>query len=432
MRKIFCAVVLVLALFGAAWGQDIVVSGDIGFSVYGNGTPPDGDNSDPLWPFDYASGNSVTVKSGGKVTGEVFGGYAYSDDMVAATAAAEDNIVTVEIGGDVTVDITGGHAYGDGTADAEAMNNKVKITGGKVQGGMGGNAYSTGSSGNAIASGNEVTITGGLFDADIRGGVAHSTDGNATATDNIMTISGSPEFDPTSLWLTGGNAWSGGGTATSSGNKLALKTKIEVQAVEHFQLMDFYLPAGLKSGDAMLTVAAAWPVDLVSVDIKITGMGAQVGENLSVGESVILISKITGKPASPDISGPVEMPGGTWTFSTDGGVLTATLEEYSELYAAKIALAELIGEAEAEVAKAEAEGKNAAAIALMKTEIAKAKTALESETATVLSVKTATEDLQTALNAFRKAIKSDGGGCNAGLIYGLALLALPFVLKRKG
>ncbi|MCL2011034.1 MAG: hypothetical protein FWG71_10910, partial [Synergistaceae bacterium] len=127
-RVASCALVLALGLFfvplPAFAAQHIVIDTDVGDTwVYGNSPNPNGTQE----PNELtATGNSVTVNSGGKVDLSVICGYA---DSTSDNAAATGNSVTVNSGGTVGRSVYGGYARSD-SGTATATGNSVTVNSG--------------------------------------------------------------------------------------------------------------------------------------------------------------------------------------------------------------------------------------------------------------------------------------------------------------
>ncbi|WP_370677193.1 autotransporter domain-containing protein [Pleomorphomonas sp. PLEO] len=241
---------------GAANHNSVVMNGGNGGDIYGGRSGSGG-----------ATDNSVTVNGGTAHT--VVGGFAGSG------SAIERNSVVIN-GGTVSDDV-----YGAWSITTESLNNTVEISGGQVGTVVGGYAqYSS-------AKFNSVTISGGtLTGAYIAGGQSV----NGSATDNTVTISGSPVITNNNLKLYGGYCVGACGDMFA-GNRLELKTAgLSVAGLSNFQYLDFYLPTSLASGGTMLTVSGT--ADLTNgsgtsstVNVGINGASSA----LAVGDSVTLI-----------------------------------------------------------------------------------------------------------------------------------------------
>ena len=207
--------------------------------------------------------NRVTLNSG--TVGYVYGAINRND-----TEAVTGNTVEIN-GGSVNGviyygQITGGRSYNN------ASGNTVKINGGSVSGFVHG-GYAP-SSRNGIASDNTVEISGGTVEGafiyggstgmgefssipSVEGGSGSTGDASwsagstATASNNTVTIRGTPTFG-SDVWLYGGIS------ASPTGNTLNLHTAgLTVYHMSSFQKLHFYLPATLEPNGTMLTVARA-------------------------------------------------------------------------------------------------------------------------------------------------------------------------------
>ena len=233
-------------------GQTITIDGNVGHTVYGNGTPPDGSGTagDP-------SNNTVNINNGGTVTGggDVFGGYVYS----AGSATANDNRVTVNSGGTVTGTVYGGRAAGDTAATASG--NTVIINGGTVNEDVYGGYAEANSTATATAQNNRVFINGGEVDGNVYGGYADATGGSATATYNTVTISGAPTFG-------GGTALLGGGSSFGTPQDMFTGNTLNVWNyhgspvawVGNFQYFNFLIPS-IQSGPVLTVTGDAYLYD---------------------------------------------------------------------------------------------------------------------------------------------------------------------------
>ena len=151
------------------------------------------------------TGSTVTITSGSTVENSVYGGYSSSSSYRGAVTG---NTVTIT-GGKVTGDV-----YGGRISVGAATGNRVTITDGTVNNGIyGGWGYTD-------ATNNRVTITGGTVKGNVYGGRME----NGNASGNTVTISGGK----VSGYVYGG--WSGAGTATVTGNTVALLSSADVSA----------------------------------------------------------------------------------------------------------------------------------------------------------------------------------------------------------
>jgi len=197
--------------------ENSVISGDAA-SSYGAAT---------------ASNNKVTISGIIIEDGNVFGGYADSN-TVSSTASGN----TVTIGG---ISIVNGNVYGGeanvivatvfdeelgdfvevgGDGNATASNNNVTISGeAQIQLATGGGAALVEGNGSATATNNSVTISGlSVLGGNVYGGEAVSGDGTATASNNIVDINGGTVKG----YVYGGEAYSSEGNATASANSVTI------------------------------------------------------------------------------------------------------------------------------------------------------------------------------------------------------------------
>ncbi|MCA6070771.1 MAG: autotransporter outer membrane beta-barrel domain-containing protein [Endomicrobium sp.] len=166
--------------------QTITIKKIVRGNVYGNGDiSKDGclDNKSKLKHF---SGNRVNIDSGGKVTGQVVGGYSNLDRIGIGSS---DNIVSIN-GGIVKGSILGGAAY-----YKEAAGNTVAIFDGDIAsrrtdytiagaGGIFGGVVAF----DGTATGNSVEIFGGVIRSNFVYGGFVGRDGDVSS--NIVTING--------------------------------------------------------------------------------------------------------------------------------------------------------------------------------------------------------------------------------------------------
>lgn len=219
---------------------------------------------------DYAEQNKVNM-SGGKVTGNVFGGYAQKGNAEqnkvnisggtvteyvcggdALNGSAEQNKVNIS-GGEVgavhggdgeyaeknIVNISGGtvteKVYGGYAVNENAEQNKVNISGGKVTGEVyGGRSYHSSATGNSII----LSGTADVRQANLYGG--YSSSHNATVENNKLII----------------NGWSG--TVKSLNNFNGAEGGIEVQALGGRKY---------KVGDEITVITASGGIGNISMDI---------------------------------------------------------------------------------------------------------------------------------------------------------------------
>jgi hypothetical protein len=253
-----------------------------------------------------ASGNKVYLRGGTYIEVFVLGGFTEN-----AGSSASGNEVHMS-GGEGGVDITGGK----GVNGATATGNKVFISGGnsgQVQGGV---------SDGGSASGNEVHMSGGEVIYNITGGMGYSgatvtgnkvfisggsvgtvsnpgtiyagrTDVPGYATDNSVTISGTPDFSYASIYGTDdATGWA------TAGNTLNMETSgIKAVEVNYFQNYSFKLT----SSATVLTVDNA--ADITGITVTLDDAALKLKE----GDAITLIDAsatgVTGEPATTTVDG---------------------------------------------------------------------------------------------------------------------------------
>ena len=175
--------------------------------------------------------NNQVIISGGNIPDTVFGG-----SINTGTGDVTGNSVSVS-NGTLSV-VLGGASYG-----GDATRNTVTISGGLLQGGAIGGSSVTGN-----AAHNQINISGGKVVGVIFGGAS----GSGNATYNTVTLSGNPDLSTALLF--GGQA----GRDTFTGNTLNLHGyQGRVAGLQNFDILNFVLPASMRSGDTQLTVTGA-------------------------------------------------------------------------------------------------------------------------------------------------------------------------------
>ncbi|MFV0349349.1 MAG: hypothetical protein ACK5JO_12240, partial [Halodesulfovibrio sp.] len=147
-----------------------------------------------------SNGNTVTIGAGfiGSSAIQIFGGYARSVNPWSMTASGN----TVTINGGTASSAFGGLAYVGsmaGSASATASGNTVNLNGGTISNLYGGYATADYLGGTHTASGNIINISGGTVGS-VFGGAVAAPYGTGVATNNIVTISGSPDLSAASLY----------------------------------------------------------------------------------------------------------------------------------------------------------------------------------------------------------------------------------------
>lgn len=191
-----------------------------------------------------ANDNTVTVNGNAFIDGEIYGGWAYSEGSSARAdnnevnvhgnieglyyvaggyayaaddAAAENNRVTMN-GGTVYGDVYGGWASSENGV-AKSDNNTIWLSGeAAVNGNVVGGLVYEGADG-AEANYNNVILDGGIFGEDIYGGYAASGSGSSKANDNQVTMSAGE----VNGFIYGGYAKSDSGSAEASNNGVTVR-----------------------------------------------------------------------------------------------------------------------------------------------------------------------------------------------------------------
>nr|GBO95190.1 outer membrane autotransporter barrel domain protein [Nitratidesulfovibrio sp. HK-II] len=218
---------------------------------------------------------------------DIYGGFAKSVNAFSMTAS--DNTVTIN--GGTAHDVYGGYAYVDsmtGPCVATASGNTININDGSISSVYGGYALAGYVGGTHSASGNTINVSGGTV-ADIVGGYVSAPYGTGLATNNVVTISGSPNLTTAGLYggylsmTTSGDAF--------SGNTLNVKTSgLTVAALSNFQYVNFYLPSSLSAGDTVLTVTGTADLTGSSGRSSIVNVGIDGSSSpLQVGDTITLI-----------------------------------------------------------------------------------------------------------------------------------------------
>jgi len=244
-------------------------------------------------------GNTVTVSgvSTGDIKG-ICGG--------CGASGASYNKVTVESsytgtvsksGAGTEASVAGGFVGGNGNAD----NNEVSISGGIYNAPIYG-----GYSASGAADSNKVMIAGGIYSGPVFGGYAETGD----AKDNTVILNGG---DLSAADIYGGF----GATGTSSGNTLVVGMKnLTVAKVADFQKYTFTLLVGSKNGDTMLNITGTTALTIADGDV----LSVNNVVNLADGDTITLITEATG---TFNLKG--------LTFYLDGVELTDEVGEYFKL-----------------------------------------------------------------------------------------------------
>lgn len=260
-----------------------------------------------------ARNNTVTI-NGGTVScstydaATVYGGNTRDGDR------ALYNTVTIN-GGTVKLNVVGGQG-------GDATDNRVNITDGTVSGEVTGGQSASGNSEN-----NTVNISGGTVQGDVYGGRAQFL---GSATNNTVILSGKPDLSSSTIY--GGYNLLMLPTEIVSGNRLILRTSgLTAQNIENFEQYAFLLPAGIQTGDVLLTLSQSTDLtnngkspfpDFQSIDV--TGDTA-----LSVGDTVTLLKSDAGLTAGTlpeSVSGSHGVTlSYTFKLTADGNAVVATV-----------------------------------------------------------------------------------------------------------
>ena len=266
-----------------------------------------------------SNGNTVTIGAGfiGSSAIQIFGGYAKSVNPWSMTASGN----TVTINGGTANSAFGGLAYVDsmvGPASATASGNTVNLSGGTISNLYGGYAVANYLGGTHTASGNIINISGGTVGSVI-GGAVTAPYGTGVATNNIVTISGSPDLSAANLYggylsmTTSGDAF--------TGNTLNVKTSgLTVNNIANFQYLNFYLPSSLSAGDTVMTVTGTADLTGSSGRSSVINVGIDGSSSpLQIGDTVTLIDAgtlITNSGLNSSASG-TGMQGVTLVYNFD-------------------------------------------------------------------------------------------------------------------
>lgn len=250
----------------------------------------------------FSSGNGLVRENSVEITGgilakDVFGGYAHAASvtqntitMSGSTAVANENLiggyshqgdaiantVTVSDGAVVSGEVCGGFAVG-----GKAEGNHVIVNNATVQQGIHG-GFTSGSNASQAASGNTVSVFGGSIGGGILGG--NASGGAAPTENNIVSIAGGTQFDP-SLILWGGNGTSFAGNTLHTRN-----SGYSLGEIANFEHYTFQL-AGAEAGHTVYALANPVQLNDTSVHVTISAAGAP----LQGGEVFTLFSKTNGE-----------------------------------------------------------------------------------------------------------------------------------------
>lgn len=184
---------------GIVSGNTVVISGTEGLALKGG-------LAGGRASYGAVSGNTVTITNSAVQADVVSGGLI----LYGPGLAVRDNTVTLGTGAKVSGDVYGGYnPYGD------AAGNRVEIDGGAVNADGAHAVY--GGAGNGVVSGNAVTVSGGAVGGPIYGG-----QGAGTVSNNTVTLSGGTVNHA---------VYGGQGDGMVSGNTVALTGSVLEQGV---------------------------------------------------------------------------------------------------------------------------------------------------------------------------------------------------------
>ncbi|MDR1040633.1 MAG: autotransporter outer membrane beta-barrel domain-containing protein [Deltaproteobacteria bacterium] len=276
------------------------------------------------------SGNVVRIAGGTMVVrGSIIGGSVNEGE-------SKGNSVVVT-GGNVSHDdyslpgggthLVGGEAYGSA---ASASENSVEVSGGDVAVSniVGGFVGVTGNS-PLDATDNRVTISGGRVDANIYGGL---TQGSGNAVRNTVTLTGAPVLSPGRV-IQGGRA--GTDADAFAGNTLNVwgYTGGTVGSVGNFEYYDFVLPSSTSGRPALTSSGTVTLGDGAArgsvVRISTAGVGAPLDVNRTITLIAADVMAVTGPAPTEAAGNHGELFRYDWALSLSGTSLSATLRSVS-------------------------------------------------------------------------------------------------------
>lgn len=247
-------------------------------------------------------GNNTVYFDGGEVTGGIVGGFTFYYDGLHAGDVWDNKVfinggsVNYVSGGEVgrfsTVtnysNLTGGNVY----------NNTVVMNGGTVTGGIIGGSALVGSAVN-----NTVEIRGGTVSGDVIGGEVQQPVSTSQASNNTISIYGSPNLSGATLY--GGRL--GGTTGSAKGNILNVYTSgISVGSIDpsSFDRFNFYTPNYVRNGDTILSLGTRtenFSLDKFSfspagdsslttgdtVNLIVNGISSDVARNVTISKGLL-------------------------------------------------------------------------------------------------------------------------------------------------
>lgn len=279
-----------------ALDNSVTISGGTADSVFGGRTFIGGE----------ASGNRVNI-FGGQVTGGVLGG--------DGSTGALRNTVFIG-GGEVNGNVIAGQS-----SNGDASYNTVIMTGGSVSGFINGGDAQTSPLGKN-ASNNTISIVAGRVESTIVGGISAGT---GKAVNNTVNIFPGASLNPTATTLYGGFLQGLPLGDAFSGNTLNVYAwSGSLAGIRGFESYNILLPNNISP--ARPQIAVLNPVDLTGTTVTVNGILA--GGKLSpVGETLILIDRVSGTPAALQARQVPKGLGLVYDLDLDvsGGALTATV-----------------------------------------------------------------------------------------------------------
>ena len=255
-----------------------------------------------------ASYNTIAVVEGGRVDGDLAGGY-----LEKSAGEASHNTLLISDGS------VSGDIYGGRTADGgSAGNNTIAVTGGgRVDGDLVG-GYLEKSAGDA--SHNTLLINDGSVSGDIYGG---RTAAGGSATGNSIII-GKQASLPADTRLFGGEAGGQAVASRGSGNTLFVDSwQGTVSRAAGFANLHFVLPAPgtAAAGVPMLTVSGAQSGDFDGTTVTAQLPDIITGGRAHLGETFELVHDASQAIAKADVGGLVSLLQG-YAVLYDGAVLS--------------------------------------------------------------------------------------------------------------
>ena len=231
--------------------------------------------------------NTIVVKNNSTITGVVIN-EAYVE--TSGDGETSGNTITIENS------TQGRQVYNAarGSGNMKANGNTISIINSTVNGDVLNSAFASDDNHDAEASNNTINITDSKVTGNVVVGSASSFY-TATASNNTLNIRGT--VDLTTAGLEGGYCEQER-TRISENNTLNMYSKdVTAVNVANFNNYNFYLPAGTKAGDTMLTLTANAITDLTGAKADILEVDG--GTTLAVDEKINLISNAAGVTVDP-------------------------------------------------------------------------------------------------------------------------------------